>query len=429
MAIDSNGNLFVAGRTLSTDIPTTANAYQPAKRPDWDLFVVKLDSDLSTVLASTYLGGNKMESWGPVSITVDSRDNVVLLSRTISPDFPVTSGAFDTSYNDYAPGHGDAVVAKLDNSLSDLMAATFIGGALWDDPRAISIDSQDNIIIGGATNNSSYYGAFYPVTPGAFASCSNHAFSAEAFVSRLSSDLSTLLASTCIGQNYAFDAVYAVAEAADASVVIAGRTESNHFPVTAGAFDTSSNGGHDAFVARFDATLSVLMYSSYLGGNANDFANGMLLDANGNIHIAGGTSSENFPVTPDGSGKIPGGSADAFHARFAPDLSALEFSTLIGGSGADWAYGPLLINSDIYLYGYTRSDDFPTSPGAYDSSYNGGYDGFIARPGLLVLDSDGDGVDDTVDNCPAVANPGQTDTDGDGPGRPLIHILRCRRRG
>lgn len=377
LAITSDGSLLVAGATLSADVPVTPGAYQTTKNAGDDVFVVRLNNDLTTVLAATYLGGSGTESWGALQIEVDSADNPVLGFRSTSSDFPTTSGAYDTTYNDYLPGHGDTVVVKLDGALSSLLASTFIGGALWDEARVLHVASDNTVFVGGDTQNSTSYGAHYPTTVGAYSTCSNHAFSREAFVSRLSADLSTLLASTCIGRYGVNDMLYGIETTSGGSVVVIGRTDAADFPVTAGAFDTTHNGGSDGFVAILDGGLTTLVASTFLGGIGGDTPSGLMLDPTGGIHVAGSTGSSDFPTSTDGFDTVLDGSSDGFHVRLDASLTTLSHGTFIGGSADDAAYAPFVVDNQLYVHGWSGSADFPTSAGAWDDSHNGGVDGIL----------------------------------------------------
>ena len=377
LAITSDGSILVGGGTLSTDIPVTAGAYQSTKSSEVDIFVVKLSSDLTTVLAATYLGAAGTEPWGPLTIDVDSSDNAVLGCRSTSSDFPTTEGAYDRTYNDYSPGHGDAVVARLDGDLTDLLASTFIGGALWDQPRHLDVQPDGTVLIAGDTNNSFSFGAFFPTTPGAYASCSDNHTRSDAFVSRLSADFSTLVASTCLGGFSGNEYPFGFASRPDGSLVVIGRTESTTFPTTPGAYDTTYAGTGDAFVAIFDYGLSSLQASTFLGKELGEWAYGAMIDPLGRIHVAGMTESSNFPTTPDAFDATLDGTRDAFHVRFDATLQTLEYGTFVGGSDTDAAYGVFLVDGQLYLHGGTGSTDFPTTTGAYDETYNGDGDGFV----------------------------------------------------
>ncbi|MEX1309597.1 MAG: DUF11 domain-containing protein [Candidatus Sulfomarinibacteraceae bacterium] len=377
LAITSDGSILVAGGTLSTDIPVTPGAYQSVKSSETDIFVVKLSSDLTTVLAATYLGATGTEPWGPLTIDVDSSDNAVLGCRSTSSDFPTTEGAYDRTYNDYAPGHGDAVVARLDGALTTLLASTFIGGALWDQPRHLDVQPDGTVLVAGDTNNSTGFGAFYPTTPGAYSTCSNNNTRSDAFVSRLSADFSTLVASTCIGGFSGNEYPFGFASRPDGSLVVFGRTESTTFPTTPGAYATTYGGTGDAFIAIFDYGLSSLQASTYLGNYLGEWAYGAMIDPLGRIHVAGMTESSNFPTTPDAFDATLDGTRDAFYVRFDATLQTLEYATFLGGSDTDAAYGVFLVDGQLYLHGGTGSTDFPTTTGAYDETYNGAGDGFV----------------------------------------------------
>ncbi len=393
---DSSGNVLIAGKTKSSDIPTTAGAYQIAKSTQIvDFYVAKLDANLNSVLESTYVGGIGGNLGGTL-FKIDSTDNVVLASYVLGTSFPTTPGAYDTTHNDYdyAKNHGDVGIVKLNSNLSILLAGTYIGSGLWDVPYDLHIDAADNIYVVGRTSPSSWYGAMYPTTPGAYAACSNHAWSTEGFISKFSSDLSTLLASTCIGQYAKTDIIWGITAAPDGSVYVTGNTTSPGFPTSPGAFDATYSGGPgappnywfgDGFVTRFDAGLSTVIASTYLGGTGRDRPLGITVDGSGDVHVAGLTDSPNFPITPDGlQTAYNGGVWDGFYARLDGALTSLQYGTYIGGLDLDIVYSPAMnAAGEVYLSGYTASPDFLTTVGAYDTTHNGGTDGYIMRVGVI----------------------------------------------
>jgi len=155
------------------------------------------------------------------------------------------------------------------------------------------------------------------------------------------------------------------------------------FPLTPGAWDRSYNGDHDAFVTKFSADGDRIIYSTLLGGTGNDYGYGIVVDTAGRAYVTGSTASRDFPVTPDTFSTEHSGESDIFVTVLDPSGSGLVFSTLVGGSreekGADIALGP---NGCVFTVGTTWSDDFPVTPGAFDSGFNGiGYtcDGVVFR--------------------------------------------------
>jgi hypothetical protein len=168
--VDSAGNALLTGYTGSTDFPFTAGAFDTTPSGLIDAFVAKLDPTGSSLLYSTYIGGGDNDTGR--SITTDSAGNAFVAGYTISADFPVTAGAFDTTYNS-----GDAFVAKLDLTGSSLLYSTYLGGGSSDGGYSIAVDSAGNAFVTGGTIS-----ADFPVTASAFDTTYN---SGDAFVVKL----------------------------------------------------------------------------------------------------------------------------------------------------------------------------------------------------------------------------------------------------
>ncbi len=158
------------------------------------------------------------------------------------------------------------------------------------------------------------------------------------------------------------DAAGGVAVDSAGNAYMTGFTASSNFPTTAGAFDTTYNGGYDAFVAKLNASGSGLAYSTYLGGSmAEDIA----VDSAGNAYMTGLTSSSNFPTTAGAFDTTYNGNGDAFVAELNTSGSSLVYSTYLGGSGGDEGWDIAVDSAgNAYVTGDTTLTDFPTTAGA-----------------------------------------------------------------
>src|SRR5207247_1525294 len=161
------------------------------------------------------------------------------------------------------------------------------------------------------------------------------------------------------------------------------------FPTTPGAFDTSYNGGADAFVTKLNATGTALLYSTYLGGGSDpynhDAGRGIAVDGAGSAYVTGNTSAPDCPTTARPFDQSLNGYDDVFVTKLYPDGSALAYSTYLGGGYYDVGYGIAVDGAgSTYVTGYTFSPfsdppGFPTTPGAFDRTWNGGYDAFVTK--------------------------------------------------
>lgn len=328
-----------------------------------------IDPALSTLSASTFIGGKGNDRG--FCIALDNAGNVYVAGYTLSSssDYPTTSGAYDTTYN----GGYDVFVSKLSSSLDSLEASTYIGGKGTDYLYSLVLDSFENVYLVGITNSSDF-----PTTPGAYHQSYNGG-DYDAFIVKLSPDLSSLLASTYFGGS---GVDYGVAIALDNSwnLYITGMTSSSNFPITSGAFDTSYGGRYDVFVAKLSNSLDSLLASTFIGGSDYEIGSSIVVDNSGNVYIGGRTKSSNFPTTSGAYDTTYNGDYDVFISKLNGSLDSLLASTYIGGSGPDYGYPIAVDNSgNVYVTGYTLSSDYPTTEGAYDTSHNGSYDVFISR--------------------------------------------------
>jgi hypothetical protein len=259
---------------------------------------------------------------------------------------------------------------------SALLWSTFLGGSSNEYARALALDSSGNSILVGLTAS-----ANFPTTPGAYDTSFNTSFD-DVFVAKLSSTGGSLLWGTFLGGS-SYDYGFGLALDSSQDPVLTGYTQSSNFPTTKGAYDTSYNGIYDGFVAKLSSTGSSLLWSTFLGGNYDDYGYAIALDSSQDPIVTGYTSSSDFPTTPGAYDTSHNGYQDVFVAKLSSTGSGLLWSTLLGGSSDDDGFGLALDSlQNPVLTGITLSSDFPTTPGAYDTSDNGGlYDSdvFVAK--------------------------------------------------
>jgi len=392
IAVDSQGNAYVTGATLSTDFPTTVGAFQTASRGSAESFVTKLDPTGSTLVYSTYLGGTGQDN--SAGIAVDTLGQAYVTGTTASPDFPTTPGAFQPAFAGPGPTPngigGDAFVTKLDPSGSTLVYSTYLGGGGPDVGSGIAVDADGNAYVTGYTTSPTF-----PTTVGAFQFIFGGG--ADAFVTKLDPTALgalSLVYSTFLGGNNT-DMGTGITVDAPGNIYVTGATNSINFPTTAGAFQQNSGGGssNDAFVAKLDpkalGPLS-LVYSTFLGGSGPDRGSGIAVDANGNAYVTGVANSADFPTTAGAFQPIfgGGGSGDAFVAKVNPTALgplSLVYSSYLGGVGLDEGNGIAVdANGNAYVIGRTGTNpdpnnNFPTTAGAFQATFGGGFDAFVTK--------------------------------------------------
>ncbi|MFN0102363.1 MAG: SBBP repeat-containing protein [Bryobacteraceae bacterium] len=367
IAVDREGNAYVVGSTGTTNFPVTAGSAQPINRGGDDLFVSKLNPSGSALVYSTYLGGNRNENAqaGIPSIAVDATGGAYIAGGTASSNFPVTNGALQTTYGG---GPADAFIAKLDPLGSTLVYSTFLGGASSEAATAIAVDAAGNAYIAGTAGS-----AGFPRAPGALQPAFGGGDS-DVFLSKINPAGTAPLYSTYLGGS-GLDVAFGIAVDARGNAFVTGVTDSPNFPVTAQAFQKAAAGG-DAFVSKLNPAGTALEYSTYLGGGKNDFAYSIAIDAQGNAHVAGGTESPDFPVTPDafqsGLGLIRRGAGRTAAAAFLTKLnaagSALAYSTYFGGGGGSDAATAVALDGsgNAYVTGLATSVNFPRTAATYE---------------------------------------------------------------
>jgi len=376
VAVATDGSATVAGNTRSPDFPTTSGAYDETYSDSYDAFVARLSADGSSLIYSTLLGEADLDDATILATSTDGSATVAGLTR--SAEFPTTAGAYDENYN----GDFDAFVTRLSADGTSLIYSTFLGGADADRAYGVVVAADGSATVVGWVESSDF-----PTTTGAYDENYNGDF--DAFVTRLSADGTSLIYSTFLGGVYS-DQAYGVATGTDGSATVAGFTSSPDFPATSGAYDETYNGDGDAFVTRLSADGTSLLHSTFLGGTRFEGAYSLDLAADGSATVAGGTYSADFPTT-NGAFDESFNSIDendAFVTRLSADGTNLIYSTFLGAEVFDRARAVAVgTDGSATAAGVTWSGDFPTTSGAFDESYNGGADAFVARLQLTGPDS------------------------------------------
>jgi hypothetical protein len=330
------------------------------------------------LLYATFLGGSSYDLG--TAIAVDATGAAYVTGATQSNNFPTTDGAYDRTFN----GGTDVFVAKLNPAGSALVYATFIGGSQGDWGYGIAVDGSGAAYVTGTTQSSNF-----PKTAGTYRG------GGDAFGIKLRPTGALAYATFLGGSEY--DVGNAIAVDGSGAAYITGSTRSADFPTTSGAFDNAFGGGTcgnalntypcpDAFVVKLNAAGS-LDYATFLGGGDEDGGAAIAVRA-GAAYVAGNTFSTDFLTTDGAYDRMPNGGDDAFVAKLDAAGSALEYATFLGGSAADWAAAIAVDTAGAaYVTGSTESGNFPTAGGAYDPTYNGGTDVFVAKlnPGGAAL--------------------------------------------
>ncbi len=377
--IDSTG-IYAAGFTYSSNYPVTTGAGETFLAGLYDAVATKLNPQGSALLYSTYLGGNNNN--GLNGYLVASDGSLYLSGFTDSSDFPVTSSAFQRSYNSYSNEMG--FVTHLSATFNSLVFSTYFGGSIDDDIFSIALDPSGNVYAAGITAS-----ADLPTTPGVigtyFMGTDN-----EAFVTKFNPTGSGLVYSTYLGgsgdelvQNpsvgpfppeVVFDYADSIAVDSSGYAYVAGVTTSCDFPTTTGAYQTANPcDAGVGYAVKLNTTGTALVYSTLLGGTTFDAVQDVKVDSTGSVMLAGVTGSSNFPTTTGAySRTYAGGAEDGFAARLNPAGSALTYSTFFGGSNQEaYVVGDLASNGYVMLSGKTYSTNLPTTAGTFQPAFPG----------------------------------------------------------
>jgi hypothetical protein len=340
IAVDSAGSAYVTGPTSSTTFPVTPGAFQTTC---CGAFVTKIDPTGSALVYSTYLDGG-----GGIAIAVDSM-GAAYVTGSAGVGFPTTAGAFQTTCA--GPYCKNAFVTEINPSGSALVYSTFLGGSGYGDQgNSIAVDAAGSAYVAGTTGSTNF-----PVTPGAFqtvcASTCN-----DAFAAKFNPSGSALVYSTYLGGSPA-TLGYGIAVDSSGDAYVTGGTYTTNFPTTPGAYQTvcsntnnypPPNCNYNGFVTKLNPTGSAPIYSTYLGGTGDTLNAGIAVDGAGNAYVTG---------------------LGAFVTKLNPSGSALVYANYLACCGSGIAIDG---SGNAWVSGGTNSNDFPTTPGAFQTICNAG---------------------------------------------------------
>jgi len=330
---------------------------------------------------STYLGGatpspNSPKDNGAQAIAVDSSGNMYVTGFTSTIDFPTANPEQPA----YGGGLYDVFVTKIDRSGNALVYSTYLGGMNAEKAFAIAVDSAGSAYITGFTQSPNF-----PTTLTAFQPVSTTGIlpgnSSDAFVTKLSPAGNALVYSTYLGGSTNAENGFGIAVDSSGCAYVTGETASIDFP-TKNAYQPSLAGSgflrFNAFVTKLSADGTALVYSTYLGGGVDE-GFGIAVDSSGSAYVTGYTYSSSFPTHNPLQANLVGDS-DVFVTKFSPAGTTLVYSTYLGGSGLDEAFGIAVDTlGNAYVTGKTASTDFPTV-NAFQPTYGGGNaDAFVAK--------------------------------------------------
>ena len=298
VAVDGAGSAFVAGVSNSSDFPTQNPIRIPPPDSLPDAFISKLDS-AGSLIYSTYLGGSGGDA--AFGIGVDPSGSAYATGQTSSVDFPTTPGVIGRNFSG---GVLDGFVAKLNPAGAALVYGTYIGGSDLDETTGIAVNSSGEAWVTGVTRSTNFPLA-NPLRP-------TSAGLPDAFVTKLSATGSATFSSYLGGSD--FDSGIGIALDEFSNAYVTGVTGSNDLPVVK-ALQPTRGGLADAYVMKLSSTGTLVLYSTYLGGSADDEGLALATAPGRGVLVTGHTASSDFPTKNPAQGSNGGGGGDAFATR------------------------------------------------------------------------------------------------------------------
>ena len=359
--VDAKGFVYLCGTTSSNKFPLK-NPFQAKFEGDYDGYVLKLSRDGRSLVYSSYIGGDDLETCA--TIVADATGAAYVGGFTFSKNFPLKR-----PFRNKLAGRDDGFVAKVSPQGSSLVYSTYIGGSDYDGVRAIALDAKGSAVLAGLTNSTNF--------PVKAAFQRNLGGESDAFVAKLTPAGNALVYSSYFGGT-ADEELEGLALDGTGAVYIAGTTNGK-IPVR-NAYQSVNKGLGDGFFAKIAPNGRAVVYASYLGGRSVEALHGIAVAEDGAVYLTGGTESANFPVkSPFQPSRL--GSRDAFLTIVHPSGMKLLASTYLGGIYRESGWGVALGGDGaIYLSGITNSPDLPMPrSGAYQGALAGDIDTFIFK--------------------------------------------------
>ena len=328
MAIDDSGNVYVGFTTDSKDLPVSNNALQKSNNGENDHYIIKFTNDCKYV-ASTYLGGSGGDHWTRVSV---HHNNLYLIGKTKSQDYPTTKKAIQKEYDNSAPPDsanryivGDITITALSLNLDKLLYSTYLGGNSMDFVKSNSFSLYGDIILAGQT-----FSENFPVTKNAYQK--SKAGKEDGFLTILNQKLSKIKYSTFIGGD-STDQVNSIFVEDANNIILAGQTKSPNFPVSQDAINEKYIGGNaDGFIMKFNLNTNNPVYSSFIGGSGTDQLRFAAKTEKQQYVLVGTSASKDFPITNDAFDESIDAGLDLVLLILDNSLKTIEYSTFGGGS-------------------------------------------------------------------------------------------------
>ena len=366
MKIDAAGNVFLGGQTSSPDFPASVGQYQGG---GYDGMVAKISSDGTSLEFASFLGGSSRDIVNAIALGSDG--NVHVTGQSLSSNFPVSTGAYDTSQN----GNEDVFVAKLNGVDGGLIFSTYFGRAGDDVGRGIAVNLEGESIVVGYTFSRDFAEAAGSARPifggGAY----------DAFALKLNAVGDAVLFFTYLGGDGIEQSTSVALDVSGNSYVV-GFTSSSDFPTTPGAFSRNFRGTYDGFITKISVSGKAFVYSTLFGGSGEDEANDVVVSATGSACVVGTTLSNDFPTTKEAYQRRIGSGYDGILLKLNPLGTGLVAGSYLGGNNHDYAYRVALDREEnVYVAGQTLSSDFRTTPDALQTSQQGPTpnDGFLTK--------------------------------------------------